>query len=155
MVGGLALGIRIAHDLGFFNSPVPAHIIIGLLVTLAIIVFQPVMGILQHRYFKKTGGKSVFGYIHRWVGRIAILLGMVNNGLGFQLAKDDVEIPASSYIRNFTFVGVFVTIWLGLVIFSEFFQKPQSSHKQGDKVTSSALGNKKDSEESMSRHVEA
>ncbi|KAK6544742.1 hypothetical protein TWF694_001427 [Orbilia ellipsospora] len=146
MIGGLALGIRIAHDLGFFNRSVPAHMIIGLIVTLTIIIFQPVMGILQHRYFKRTGGKSVFAYIHRWIGRFAILLGMINNGLGFQLAENDIEIPTKSYVRNFTILGVLVTVWLGLVIYDEFFQKPQSSRKLADKTTSSAV--KKDSEES-------
>ncbi|KAF3904969.1 hypothetical protein AA313_de0200399 [Arthrobotrys entomopaga] len=150
MTGGLALGIRIGHDLGFFNRSVPAHMIIGLIVTSTIIVFQPVLGVLQHRYFKRTGGKSVFGYIHRWIGRCAILLGMINNGLGFQLAQNDIEIPARSYIRNYTILGALVTVWLGLVIYDQFFRKPQCSYKPGDKGD-----NRKDSEESASRRVEA
>jgi hypothetical protein len=146
MIGGMALGIRIAHDLDFFSSPVPAHIIIGLLVTCTIIVFQPVMGVLQHRYFKRTGGKSIFGYIHRWVGRFAILLGMINNGLGFQLAKDDIEIPTKSYVRNFTILGVLVTIWLGLVVYDEFSRKTQrpdgfKSNGAGNVIGGSTTGN--------------
>jgi uncharacterized membrane protein (DUF485 family) len=120
MVGGIALGIRIAHDLDYLTNPVPAHVVIGLLVTSIIIVLQPVMGVLQHRYFKKTGGKSIFGYAHRWVGRGAIILGMINNGLGFQLAEDDIRVPTSSYIRNFTLLGVLVTVWLSLVVYDEF-----------------------------------
>jgi len=135
MVGGLALGIKIALDLGFFESSVPAHIIIGLLVTCTIIVFQPVMGILQHRYFKKTGGRSIFGHIHRWVGRFAIVLGIINNGLGFQLAEEDIEVPTKSYVRNFTIMGVLVTIWLGLIVYDEFFRKAQPSSLQSKKAT--------------------
>ena len=113
MVGGMALGIRIAHDLGYLGSPVHAHIVIGLLVVCTIIVFQPILGILQHRYFKKNGGKSVFGYIHKWVGRGAIILGIINNGLGFQLADDtDVIVPIGSFIRNFVLAGVLGLIWM-------------------------------------------
>jgi hypothetical protein len=135
MVGGLALGIKIALDLGFFETAVPAHLIIGLLVTCTIIVVQPVMGMLQHRYFKKTGGKSAFGYIHRWVGRFAILLGIVNNGLGFQLAREDIEVPTRSYVRNFTIMGVLVSIWLGLVVYDEFFRKAQPSPSRSKETT--------------------
>jgi hypothetical protein len=79
MVGGMALGIRIGHDLDFLQHPVHAHVVIGLLAVCTIIVFQPIMGILQHRHFKKMGGKSIFAYLHRWTGRVAIVLGMNPN----------------------------------------------------------------------------
>jgi hypothetical protein len=120
MVGGMALGIRIAHDLGYFSHPVRAHVVIGLLVTSTIMLFQPALGIVQHRYFKQTGKRSVFGLAHRWIGRGAIILGMINNGLGFQLAKQDIDIPTRSYVRNFTILGVLVTIWVGLVVYDAF-----------------------------------
>jgi len=122
MIGAMGLGIRLAHDLEFFNNPVHAHIVIGLLVCAVIILVQPAMGILQHMHFRKTGGKSWFGIIHRWTGRIAILLGIVNNGLGFQLAEDwgGVNVPMSSYYRNFIIAGVLALIWLGLAVYDEF-----------------------------------
>ena len=120
MIGGLALGISIGHDLGFLQHPVHAHVVIGLFVVCSIIVFQPVMGILQHWHFKKTGGRSIFAYLHRWTGRIAIVLGMINNGLGFQLAESNVAVPTSSYVRNFVLLGIFVSTWLGLVVKDQF-----------------------------------
>jgi hypothetical protein len=87
MIGAMGLGIDIARELDFFSAgvPVPAHIIIGLLATSMIILIQPAMGVLQHLHFRKTGRKSIYGYIHRWNGRVAIILGMINQGLGFQL----------------------------------------------------------------------
>lgn len=120
MVGGMALGIRIGYNLGYLEDPVHAHVVIGLLVVCTIIVFQPVMGILQHRHFKRTGGRSIFAYLHRWTGRCAIILGMINSGLGFQLAETNLIVPTSSYIRNFILIGVFVSIWLSLVVYDEF-----------------------------------
>src|ERR1700753_1009260 len=117
MIGGMALGIRIAHDLGYLMRPVNRHIIIGLIVVCTIIVFQPILGNLQHRHFKKTGGKSIFAYMHRWIGRGAILLGIINNGLGLQFASNDIYVPNRSYIRNFVLAGILVFIWLAPVIY--------------------------------------
>ncbi|RDL30788.1 uncharacterized protein BP5553_10133 [Venustampulla echinocandica] len=120
MVGGMALGIRIGHDLDYIEHPVHAHVVIGLIVVCTIIVFQPIMGIIQHRHFKKRGGKSIFAYLHRWIGRGAIVLGMINSGLGFQLAKTNAVVPARWYIWSYVLLGVFVFIWCGLVLYDGF-----------------------------------
>jgi len=42
---------------------------------------------------------------------------MINSGLGFQLAKTNVVIPKSSYVRSYVLLGVFVSLWFGLVVF--------------------------------------
>jgi hypothetical protein len=55
--------------------------------------------------------------MHRWIGRGAIILGIINNGLGFQLASNDTTIPKTSYIRNFTIAGALALIWFALVIY--------------------------------------
>ncbi|KFZ23942.1 hypothetical protein V502_01578 [Pseudogymnoascus sp. VKM F-4520 (FW-2644)] len=96
MVGGMALGIRIGQDLGYLRHPVRAHVVIGFVVVCTIIVFQPIMGILQHRHFKKRGDKSIFAYLHRWIGRGAIILGMINSGLAFQLAQTNVIVSTGA-----------------------------------------------------------
>lgn len=118
----MGLGIRMAYDLDFLNHPVHAHVVIGLLVTCTLILFQPAIGILQHRHFRKTGRKSVFSYVHRWIGRCAIIMGMINSGLGFQLARDHdgIIIPARSFIRSYVLLGVLVLIWVSLVIWDHF-----------------------------------
>lgn len=114
MIGAMGLGIDIAkNDLNYF-SPVKAHVVIGLLVTCTIIVVQPAMGILQHRHFKRTGGKCAFAYVHRWTGRVMICLGWINSGLGFQL----VGIPpvkTHSLVRNFVIMGILGGTWLFLM----------------------------------------
>jgi len=120
MVGGMALGIRLGHDLGFLEHPVQAHVVIGLLTVSTIIVFQPIMGILQHLYFRKTGRRSIFAYLHRWTGRGAIALGMINSGLGFKLAKANVVIHRHSYVKNYVPLAVLVAIWFSFVVFDEF-----------------------------------
>jgi uncharacterized membrane protein (DUF485 family) len=128
MIGGMALGIRIAHDLDKLQHPVHYHVVIGLLVVSTIILFQPILGWLQHQHFKKTGGKSIFAYIHRWIGRCAIILGIINNGFGFQLAAYDIVIPTRSYIRNYVIAGVLVLIWFGLVLADELRPHKPTAH---------------------------
>jgi hypothetical protein len=127
MIGGLALGIRIAQDLGFFSGRgVAAHMVIGLIVVLTIIVFQPAAGYLQHQYFKRTGGKSKYAYIHRWIGRGAIILGIINNGLGLQLAQEDIEVHSKTWTRNFVIAGVLLGVWVGLVLYDTFVRKEEA-----------------------------
>jgi hypothetical protein len=116
MIGAMGLGIDIAKDLHFFSESVPAHVVIGLLATSMIIVIQPVMGILQHFHFRKTGGKSMYAYIHRWNGRVAIILGMINQGLGFQLVGIGTVVHAHSLVRNFVFLGILGGIWFALAM---------------------------------------
>jgi hypothetical protein len=121
MIGAMGLGIDIARELHFFTTrSVPAHVVIGLLATSMIILIQPAMGILQHLHFKKTGGQSVFGYIHRWNGRVAIILGMINQGLGFQLVGIGTVVHAHSLVRNFVILGVLGGIWFALAMWDGF-----------------------------------
>lgn len=135
MVGGMALGIRIAHDLDYLQHPVHAHVVIGLLVASVIIVFQPTMGFLQHRHFNRTGGKSIFAYLHRWIGRAAIALGMINSGLGFQLAETTgLMVPTRSYVRSYVLLGILVSIWFSLVVFNKLrvhWQKASTGETDG------------------------
>jgi len=120
MLAGMSLGVRMALDFDYLTLPTEpryAHPVIGLVVVCTIVVFQPLLGSLQHMYFKRTGRKSVYAYMHRWIGRGAIILGIINNGLGFQLASNDTTIPKTSYIRNFTIAGALALIWFALVIY--------------------------------------
>ena len=118
MIGAMCLGINLARELDFLSGsvPVPAHVVIGLLATSMIILIQPAMGVLQHLHFRKTGGKSIYGYIHRWTGRIAIILGMINQGLGFQLVGIGTVVYTHSLVRNFVILGILGSIWFALVI---------------------------------------
>jgi hypothetical protein len=120
MLAGMSLGVRLALNFDYLTLPTEpryAHPVIGLVVVCTIVVFQPLLGSLQHMYFKRTGRKSVYAYMHRWIGRGAIILGIINNGLGFQLAKNDINIPNTSYVRNFVLAGILCLIWFALVIY--------------------------------------
>ncbi len=57
-----------------FNTP---HQIIGILVFVFVIA-QLVLGYLHHRIYKKTQQPTKMAPIHVWLGRLVILLGIVN-----------------------------------------------------------------------------
>lgn len=135
MIGGMGLGINLAKDLDYFNN-LQHHVVIGLITVNTIILVQPAMGILQHRYYKRTGGKSIFAYLHRWIGRAMILLGIINSGLGFQLAGIGTIVPHHSLVRNCTLIGVLSAIWFALVAFDEIRgrMRKRKSVSEGEKA---------------------
>lgn len=81
-IAGMGVGIFMAKDLQLLSH---YHPVIGIVVVAGLTMFQPVMGWLQHRHFRKLGGKGPFTSLHRWFGRIMIIIGVINVGLGFQL----------------------------------------------------------------------
>lgn len=49
-------------------------------------VLQPVLGLLHHRHYVKHQVRSPVSYAHIWYGRILLLLGIVNGGVGLYAA---------------------------------------------------------------------
>jgi hypothetical protein len=118
IIAGLGIGVTLAQNFHFLNHPVQQHVVIGITVVGTLVLFQPLMGLLQHLHFKKTGGKSVFAYLHRWLGRCMIILGMINGGLGLQLAMPgSIQAPNSAIIAYSVVAGVSAIIYLFAVLF--------------------------------------
>lgn len=91
------------------------HPIIGL-VLFGMLVFQPVLGLLHHRSYKKTGRRGVFSFAHLGIGRIAVILGIVNGGLGIMLAGDA---PKKYTIAYSVVGGVMGLAYIAAIIFGE------------------------------------
>ncbi|KAJ5485414.1 hypothetical protein N7539_005402 [Penicillium diatomitis] len=83
-IAGMGLGIAIAGDLQLMHE---AHPVIGIVVVAGLTVLQPLMGLAQHLYYRKTQKKGIFAYTHRWFGRAFIILGIINAGLGLKLGR--------------------------------------------------------------------
>ncbi|TID20742.1 integral membrane protein [Venturia nashicola] len=106
-----ALGCWMASHIrfgGFFNFYENYHPIIGIVV-FAFLFFQPILGILHHSGFKKTGGRSFVSYLHLWLGRILITLGIINGGLGLMLAGN---VGRRTYIAYGVVAGFFWLLWV-------------------------------------------
>jgi hypothetical protein len=65
-----------------FNT---SHFVVGYVVA-GLFTVQPVLGILHHRQFMATSRRGAYSHVHRWLGRVAMVLGVVNGGLGLRLA---------------------------------------------------------------------
>lgn len=83
---------------------------------LGVIFFQPILGIIHHVKFKSLGRRTVWSHLHLWLGRSAITLGIINGGLGLQLAGA----PNSTLLAYSIVGGVMWFLWLLAAIFGEF-----------------------------------
>ncbi|KAL2819866.1 hypothetical protein BDW59DRAFT_181579 [Aspergillus cavernicola] len=114
-IAGMGLGIKLARDNDIMDD---THPVLGLVVIGLLILFQPVMGLLQHLHFRRTKGKGIFAYLHRWLGRVMIIVGIVNGGLGFRLAGiGSPNTPRSAMIAYSVIAGVMGLIYIAVQVF--------------------------------------
>ncbi|CAK7216152.1 hypothetical protein SCUCBS95973_002708 [Sporothrix curviconia] len=86
MWAGFALGVVAAQQRGLlYASQGRTHTILGTVVVAAM-AFQPFLGMLHHRHFVKHQSRGFVSHWHIWWGRLLMVLGVVNGGLGLQLA---------------------------------------------------------------------
>lgn len=105
------MGIWIARTQNYLSNH---HPIIGI-VLFVLLFAQPFGGILHHRMYKKTGARSIVSYLHVNLGRVAIILGMINGGLGLKLAG-----VATKYVIAYSVcAGVIGLVYIAAMIFGE------------------------------------
>lgn len=113
------------------------HAIIGIIV-FCLVSFQPISGLLHHSIWKKKGTRSLVSYEHLGIGRIAIILGMINGGLGLKLAGAE----NGAKIAYGVCAGVVGVVYLGVIVWGELRRKKspptyqQSESRQGSSETS-------------------
>lgn len=67
-----------------FNN---THTIFGIVIV-ALFLIQPILGIIHHLQYRRNLARAPVSYLHIWYGRLIILLGVINGGLGLQLADN-------------------------------------------------------------------
>ena len=125
-IAGLGLGVSMSRelDLGHHHHP-----IIGLIVVFGLVIFQPAMGLLQHRHYRKAvgdggSGKGIFAYLHRWFGRSMIILGIINMGLGFRLTGfGDPYSPRGAVIACSVVAGVVAVVYIVILLLASIRQR--------------------------------
>ncbi|UNI14773.1 hypothetical protein JDV02_001370 [Purpureocillium takamizusanense] len=83
MWAGFALGIIICSRIGFFFQN--THTQLGVFVV-SLMGLQPIFGFLHHRHYLRNRRRGIISHVHIWYGRALIVIGVVNGGLGLQLA---------------------------------------------------------------------
>jgi hypothetical protein len=88
------------------------HVGIGLLL-LVVLFFMPIVGTIHHKMYKQVQKRTFWSYGHIFTGRAGIILGMINGGLGLQLAD-----ASRSYIIAYGVVaGLMGVVYLGAISF--------------------------------------
>ena len=73
-----------------------------------------------------TGGRGVISYVHIWWGRLLLALGVINGGVGLQMAQErNSLVIAYSIVAAICFLGWFIV--KGVKTFSA---KKDGQHKQ-------------------------
>jgi hypothetical protein len=116
LVAGLSTGSLLAHRGPGFDG---YHQVIGFIISFSLLLFQPTLGIYQHLYFRKHNLRSATGSAHRWLGRSAIILGIVNGGLGFHTAGKvgSENLPRWAITLYGTMAGVALSTYTFIVVY--------------------------------------
>lgn len=109
-----------------------AHTILGTVVVAALIL-QPFLGLIHHWRFKKTGGRTVWSTIHKWYGRVFMILGIVAGGSGLGLASDTPTYSKPGMIAYAVLAAVAGVALLALWTWVEVKQKrrPEKAVTEG------------------------
>lgn len=115
LVAGLSTGGLLAHRGPGFDG---YHQVIGFLISFSLLLFQPVLGVAQHLYFRKHNKRSAMGSVHRWLGRSAIVLGIINGGLGFHTAGrvGSASVPRWAVIVYGTLAGLAFSSYVLIIV---------------------------------------
>lgn len=91
-----------------------SHFLYGIAI-LVLFLIQPVLGLLHHRQYLRTQKPTILGLIHRWYGRIIILVAMMNAWFGLGLADEPGEywtaVGVSQGVLILLYILVVVVTW--------------------------------------------
>ncbi|KAJ5112735.1 Alpha/beta hydrolase fold-3 [Penicillium argentinense] len=137
-IAGLGIGVSMAKQIQLSNHH---HPIIGLVVVIGLVVLQPAMGLLQHRHYRKSvgdgsSGKGPFAYLHRWFGRMMIVLGIINMGLGFRLTGfQDPYAPRGAVIACSVVAGVVAIVYIAILVLAAYLHRKSHHNKPSVHIT--------------------
>lgn len=125
MTLGVVLGVRVDEYDGY-------HQIIGYVVVSCLLLFQPALGIIQSLKYRKFGKRTIFGHIHRWHGRIIILLGIINGGLGLHVSGEigSEYVPTWAVVAYSVIAAVIGLFYIGFVSGIGFYHKRKGDSKE-------------------------
>lgn len=90
------------------------HTLFGTVI-FGIIWLQPILGYVHHMMFKKHHSRTAVSHVHIWYGRILFILGIVNGGLGLQLASN----TTGGEIAYGVVAGIMAVVYIAVATFGE------------------------------------
>jgi hypothetical protein len=95
-------------------------------------IVQPVLGFLHHMYFKKNQTRGVVSYAHIWYGRVIMVVGIINGGLGLQLSG-----ASNSFVVAYTVLAAVLGVAYGIAHNIGEYHRAGRERKQSPKSISS------------------
>ncbi|KAK6441938.1 hypothetical protein LTR95_001826 [Oleoguttula sp. CCFEE 5521] len=118
-----AMGVWLAINT---NDIKEAHPIIGIALFLVLLV-QPALGWLHHKMYKEKRSRTAWSWAHIGIGRLAILVGIVNGGLGLRLAGD-IE---RTHVVPYAIVAVVSGLaYVGAIVWGEMKRRRNKAGEQ-------------------------
>jgi len=109
IIAGFGLGIHLAQLQSLlFNT---THTVLGTVVV-CLFILQPFLGLLHHYQYQKIGRRSFVSHVHIWYGRVLIILGIINGGLGLQLANNAYNCE----IAYIVLAGVIFLVYVAVIV---------------------------------------
>ncbi|KAF2785661.1 iron reductase domain protein [Melanomma pulvis-pyrius CBS 109.77] len=121
-IAAAGLGIFIANGGAYLHEP---HAIIGMIL-LGTLFFMPFLGTIHHKMYKKVQKRTAWSYGHVFTGRVIVILGMINGGLGLRLAA-----AKTSYLIVYgVFAALIGVAYISAVIGGEYKRSQKSSESK-------------------------
>lgn len=117
MLAGLATGVLLGRRVDELDA---YHMIIGYIIVASLILFQPLLGLAQHIYYRRNQARSKMGLIHQILGRAMIILGIINGGLGFNISGPvgSRYVPRGAVIAYGVIAGLVAIFYVAVVVLS-------------------------------------
>lgn len=112
-----------------FNN---THTLLGTAVT-ALLAIQPFLGYAHHAYYKKFQGRGIISHVHIWYGRALMILGIINGGLGLQLANT----PTRYVVAYSVPAAILGVMWLGAGVWGEMRRTPRMKQEHSHESSES------------------
>jgi hypothetical protein len=144
-VAAAGIGIYMANASDRLDDP---HAVIGLLL-FAVLFFMPIVGTIHHKKYKQVQRRTFWSYGHIFTGRVGIILGIINGGLGLRLA----DASRSSVIAYGVIAGLMGVAYLGAIAFGELKRgrkSPQTATSHAETKQRDREGSGRDTSEERS-----
>jgi hypothetical protein len=98
-------------------------------VVVSLLAVQPILGWFHHLDFRKNRKPGILRFVHVWYGRILIILGIINGGLGLQLSGDTTGAFLIAYV---VVTGVLALEYVASFAFGIFRRRKQAQAQLDD-----------------------
>lgn len=85
------------------------------MMVIGLLFLQPLFGLSHHYVYVRSQRRTLWAQAHTWFGRGLIVLGVINGGLGMQLANNTTK----GEIAYGVIAGVVLVMYVGIILIGD------------------------------------